>query len=295
MEEEEISSIERNKKFRKLIEDDDIAVLPGCYDALTANIVEKTGFDAAYISGAGISNTKLGIADVGFTTLSEMRDQIQYITDSVSLPVFSDADTGYGNALHVRRTVKAYEKVGASGLHIEDQDFPKKCGHFEGKELIPTSEMEMKIKAAIDAREDKNFIIAARTDARAVEGIEAAIERANSYVEQGADLIFPEAPQNKEEMKKFCEEINSPVMANMVEYGKTPLMSKDELKKIGFDLVIFPNSILRRGMVAMLETAKHIKQEGTTADIEEKIASFDLRNELTDYEYIKNLEVKYES
>ncbi len=294
MVEENISSIKRNKEFRKLIEEDEIAVLLGCYDALTANIVEKTGFNAAYISGAGISNTRLGIADVGLTTLSEMKDQIQYITDSVSIPVFSDADTGYGNALHVRRTVKAYEKVGASGLHIEDQDFPKKCGHFEGKELIPTSEMEMKIKAAIDAREDPNFIIAARTDARAVEGVEGAIERANLYAEKGADLIFPEAPQNKEEMKKFCEEINSPVMANMVEYGKTPLMSKDKLEKIGFDLVIFPNSILRRGMVSMLETAEHIKQEGTTADIEEKIASFDLRNELTDYEYIKNLEEKYE-
>lgn len=283
----------RNQRLRELIEDDDIAILPGAYDALSAKIVEKTGFDAVYLSGAGVSNTRLGIADTGFVTQTEMRRQIEYVTDAVDVPVFSDADEGYGNALHVRRTVQAYEREGASALHIEDQEFPKKCGHFEDKSLIPTEEMLRKVEAAVDAREDPNFTITARTDARAVEGIDAAIERANAYADAGADLIFPEAPQNESEMRTFCEEIDAPVMANMVEYGKTPMLTTEELEEIGFDLVIFPNSLLRAAMVTMVETAEHIDEAGTTGDILDQIASFDLRNELTDYDRVKDLEEKY--
>jgi methylisocitrate lyase len=186
---------DRNRRLRDLIEADDIAVLPGAYDALSAKVIEKAGFDAVYLSGAGVSNTRLGIADTGFVTQTEMRRQIEYVTDAIDLPLFSDADEGYGNALHVRRTVRAYEREGASGLHLEDQEFPKKCGHFEDKSLIPTEEMLRKVEAAVDARSDPDFTIAARTDARAVEGLDAAIERANAYADAGADLIFPEAPE----------------------------------------------------------------------------------------------------
>jgi methylisocitrate lyase len=282
-----------NKRFSDLIASDDITVVPGCYDALSAKIIEKVGFDAAYLSGAGVSNTKVGIADTGFVTQTEMRRRIEYVTDAISIPLFSDADEGYGNPLHVRRTVQAYEREGASALHVEDQTFPKKCGHFEDKELLPAEEMIQKLEAALQAREDPAFTIVARTDARAVEGIDAAIDRANAYADVGADLIFPEAPQDREEMKRFCEEIDAPVMANMVEYGKTPMVPAEELERIGFDLVIFPNSLVRAAMVTMVDVAEHIDDTGTTGDILDQIASFDLRNELTDYERVKELEERY--
>lgn len=283
----------RHEQFRSLIEADEIAVVPGCYDALSGKILEKAGFDAVYLSGAGVSNTTLGIADTGLVTQTEMRRQIEYLTDAVSVPVFSDADEGYGNPLHVRRTVEAYEREGASGLHIEDQSFPKRCGHFEGKELVDPATMERKIEAAVDARADPGFVIIARTDARAVEGVDAAIERANRYVDAGADLIFPEAPQDEAEMRRFCEEIDARVMANMVEYGKTPMKTAGELEELGFDLVIFPNSLLRAAMQTMVETADHIREAGTTGDILDEIASFDLRNELTDKEQVEELERRY--
>lgn len=277
-------------RFRRLIEQDSIAVLPGCYDALTAKIVEKEGFPAAYMSGAGVSNTKLGLADVGLTHQGEMVDQVAHIVEAVDIPVFADADTGYGNALHVKRTVELYEQAGAAALHIEDQDFPKRCGHFDGKQLIPEDEMVQKLRAATDARD--TLVVVARTDARAVDGVEAAIERGNRYVEAGADMVFPEAPQSRDEMERFCTEIDAPVMANMVEDGKTPLLETEELEELGFALVIFPNSMLRAAMVTMQRVARHIREEGTTADLD-GVADFDLRNALTDYEDVTELEGRY--
>ncbi len=286
--------MERNGRFQDILKKDEIAVLVGCYDALTAKIVQKAGFDAAYLSGAGVSNTKLGLADTGLLTQTEIVDRIRYVSEAVDIPFMSDADTGYGSPLHVRRTVRLYDRAGASALHIEDQKFPKKCGHFENKELIAEEKMVQKIKAGVDAKEE-SFTLVARTDARAVEGVEAAIERANSYVEAGADMIFPEAPQDEGEMERFCSEIDAPVMANMVEYGKTPLMKVEELEDLGFDLVIFPNSIMRAAMKTMVEVADHIKSEGTTEDILDKIASFELRNRLTDKDRVDELESKYAS
>lgn len=284
---------ERNAEFRSLVEADDILVVPGCYDPLTAKILEKQGFDAVYMSGAGVSNTKLGLADLGLTTYSEMVDRVGYIADAVSVPVFSDADTGFGNPLHVHRTVKGYERAGASALHIEDQSFPKKCGHFDDKSVVPLDEMLPKIEAAVDARTDDSFTIVARTDARAVEGIDAAIERSRAFKEAGADVIFPEAPRDRDEMREYNQKIPGPTMANMVEYGKTPLCSADELEEIGYDLVIFPNSLMRTAMVAMSETAEHLHETGTVADILDTIASFELRNELTDYDELIELEERY--
>jgi methylisocitrate lyase len=284
---------DRHAAFRELLTAEDIAVLPGCYDALSAKIVAKAGFDAVYLSGAGVSNTRLGIADTGFVTQTEMRRQIEYVTDAVDVPLFSDADEGYGNPLHVRRTVQGYERAGASALHVEDQSFPKRCGHFEDKDLVAVEEMERKVAAAVEARSDDAFTVVARTDARAVEGVDAAIDRANRYVAAGADAIFPEAPQDESEMRRFCEEIEGPVMANMVEYGKTPLLPVDELEAIGFDLVIFPNSLLRAAMVTMVDVAAHIDEAGTTGDVLEQIASFDLRNELTDKAHVDDLQRRY--
>ncbi len=279
--------------LRELVEHDDIAVLPGCYDALSAKIVARADFDAVYLSGAGVSNTKLGLADAGLVTQTEMRRRVEAVTDAVSVPVLVDADEGYGNPIHVRRTVQAYEREGAAGLHLEDQSFPKRCGHFENKELVSVGEMERKVRAAVEAREDPDFLIVARTDARAVEGLEAAIERANQYVAAGADAVFPEAPRNDGEMRRFCSEVQAPVMANMVEDGKTPLRDADRLDQFGFDLVIFPNSLLRAAMQTMVETADHLRTAGTTAGVADSIADFDLRNELTDKDRVDELERKY--
>ena len=284
---------DRHNRLRELLDAPEIAVLPGCYDALSAKIVEKAGFDAVYLSGAGVSNTKLGLADLGLTTLTEMVERVGEVAGAVSVPVVSDADTGYGNPLHVRRTVELYERAGASALHLEDQSFPKKCGHFDDKRLVPADELIRKVEAAVDARHDAGFTIIARTDARAVEGIDAAIERSNAYADAGADLIFPEAPQSKEEMARFCDEIDAPVMANMVEDGKTPLLSADELGEIGYDLVIFPNSLLRGAMTTMVELAGHLRETGSTLDVEDRIANFELRNDLTDYERLRELEARY--
>lgn len=279
--------------LRELFERDGIAILPGCYDALSAKVVEKAGFDAVYLSGAGVSNTKLGVADTGLVTQTEMRRRLAYVADAVSVPVFADADEGYGNPVHVHRTVRSYEQADAAGLHIEDQAFPKRCGHFENKELIGTEEMVQKVRAAVDARESDGFLIVARTDARAVEGVEAAIERANRYAAAGADAVFPEAPREEAEMRRFCEEIEAPVMANMVEDGQTPLCDAARLETFGFDLVIFPNSLLRAAMQTMVETAGHIRTAGTTADIIDDIADFELRNELTDKNRVDALERQY--
>ncbi len=284
---------QRHTRFRDLVEQDDIAVVPGCYDALSASILEKQGFDAVYVSGAGVSNTKLGLADVGMVTQTEMCDRVHYVAEKVDVPVFADADTGYGNPVHVRRTVRMYEQSGASALHIEDQKFPKKCGHFDGKELVSVEEMVEKVRAAVDARKNEGFTVVARTDARAVNGVEDAIERANAYVEAGADLVFPEAPETREEMQRFVDEIEAPVMANMVEDGKTPLMDAGELADIGFALVIFPNSLLRAAMIAMQETAETLDDTGSTEDMLERIADFELRNSLTDYDRMAELADRY--
>lgn len=283
----------QNDMFQKLVKSDDILVIPGCYDALSAKILEKQGFNAVYMSGAGVSNTKLGLADLGLTTYTEMVDRIKYISGAVSVPLFADADTGFGNPLHVRRTIKGYEQAGASALHIEDQSFPKKCGHFDNKKVVPIEDMVKKIEAAVDARSDNSFMVVARTDARAVEGIDQAIERSQAYKRAGADMIFPEAPQDTDEMREYCEKISGPTMANMVEYGETPLCSVDELEEIGYDVVIFPNSLLRRAMVAMTEMAKHLYDTGTVEDKLEDIASFEMRNELTDYDILVDYEKKY--
>lgn len=276
-----------------LIARDEIAVLPGSFNALSANIVEKAGFDAVYLSGAGVSNARLGIADVGLTTQTEMADQIEYVAQSVDIPILSDADTGYGNPVNVRRTVQLYEQAGAAGLHIEDQDFPKQCGHFDDKSIVEPEEVVQKIKSAIDARDDPNFVVVARTDARESLGIDEAIRRSNMYADAGADMIFPEAPLDTDEMRRYANEIDAPIMANMVEYGKTPLLSAAELEEIGYDLVIFPNSLLRAAMVAMVDTAEHIEETGDTSGIIDDIASFDLRNELTDFQFVKDIEAKY--
>jgi len=221
------------EKLDRLMKREGIIVAPGCYDALTAKLIEKSGFEALYMTGAGVSMSTLGIPDVGLTTLSEMLTRVSQISQAVSIPLIADGDTGYGNPLNVYRTVREYERAGAAAIHIEDQVMPKKCGHELGRKLVPVEEMKQKIQAALDARKSSQFRIIARTDARTEYGLEEALSRAKAYEEAGAEMIFVEAPQTVDEMKEIHRAINAPTLSNMVEGGKTPLLSAPELEAIG--------------------------------------------------------------
>jgi methylisocitrate lyase len=253
----------RTTRLRQLLREPGILMAAGAHDAFTARLIEQAGFSACYMTGSGTVAAVLGMPDVGLITMTEMVENARRIARATSIPVISDADQGYGNAINVMRTVREYEAAGVAGIHLEDQIFPKKCGHMEGKEVIPLDEMVGKIRAACAAREDPDFVIIARTDSRAVEGVETAIRRANAYAEAGADLVFPEAPQSREELARFAREIGAPVMANMTEFGKTPLVPAAELAEMGFRLVIYPVTALRVAHRAVRELLAEIKQTGS--------------------------------
>ncbi len=225
----------------------EILVAPGVYDGLTALLAQQAGFEALYLSGAAVAYTKLGRPDIGLSTMSEMADTMALIRDRVDLPVIIDADTGFGNALNARRTMTVYERAGANALQVEDQTYPKRCGHLADKSLITLAEMAGKIAAMADARASVQTLIIARTDAIAVEGFQAAVDRAGAYLEAGADALFIEAPRNMDELRAVCSTFGNraPLMANMVEGGHTPITSADDLEQIGFSLVIFPGGIVR--------------------------------------------------
>jgi len=234
-------------ELRTRLKDPKILIAPGIYDALTALIAEQSGAEAAYLSGASIAYTRFGRPDIGLVTMSEVADVIAAIRDRVNLPIIVDADTGYGNALNAQRTVRQFERFGASAIQLEDQQLPKRCGHLAGKTLVSKDEMVGKIHAALDARHSGQTLIVARTDAIAVEGIEAALDRAEAYREAGADVLFIEAPQNEDQFSAIIRQFHGrvPLLANMVEGGKTPLHSSAELEAMGYDLVIFPGGAVR--------------------------------------------------
>jgi 2-methylisocitrate lyase-like PEP mutase family enzyme len=254
---------------------------PGAYDALSALLVEQAGFEAIYMSGASISYTQIGRPDVGLMTASQVADIIGRVADRVAIPLIVDADTGFGNALNVQHTVRMFERMGAAALQLEDQTAPKRCGHLAGKELVSTSEMVGKIKAAVDARASENTLIIARTDAIAVEGFDAAIERALLYEQAGADVLFVEAPQSVEHMEAICAALPStPLLANMVEGGRTPIKTCDELSTMGFALVIAPGSMVRAHAFMAQAFLQQLKTTGTTADFREKMLDFNQINSL---------------
>ncbi len=281
------------KKLKNQISQDGIIKAPGVYDSLTALIAEKVGFNALYLTGAGVSYTTLGAPDLGFITASEMVSKASYICETVNIPVIADGDTGYGNALNVRRTIKDYEKAGVAAIQLEDQQFPKKCGHMSDKRIIPAQEMEGKIKAAVDARTDENFQIIARTDARETDSLEEAIERAHGYADAGADIIFIEAPRTQAEMIQIAESLNSPLVANMVEGGKTPLLPAEILMDIGFKLVIYPNSVTRMVAKSAEKVYSEIKHKGTTNELQDEMFQFNELNQILNIDYYKKLETKY--
>ncbi|MFT5171250.1 MAG: methylisocitrate lyase [Candidatus Marinamargulisbacteria bacterium] len=256
-----VSDEEKRRKFKTLVLDTGV-ILPGAFNALTAKLIEEKGFGGVYISG-GAASASMGFPDIGMFSQTEFVTFASYIVNAIHLPCICDADTGFGDLHQVERTVRAYEQIGLAGLHIEDQLMPKRCGHLKRKVLISTEEMVLKIEKAVASRQDPNFLIIARTDARALEGMSGAIDRAKAYTAAGADLIFPEALQSKEEFEGFALEMDPPLMANMTEFGVSPLIPAQSLIDMGYKIVIFPVSSLRIAMKAVDSFFDHLKTDGT--------------------------------
>jgi methylisocitrate lyase len=250
------------KRLRELIANGCVA-MPGVFNAAMGRLVERAGFDAVYISGAGLCNATAGVPDIGLLTLTEVAQLAGYVAHAVKIPCIVDGDTGFGGPENAARTIRQFQRAGLAGCHIEDQEFPKRCGHLAGKSLVAIEDMNEKIGAAAAAKRDKDFLLIARTDARAVESFAKAVERAQSYLAAGADAIFPEALQNEEEFRDFAKEVKAPLLANMTEFGKTPLLSLDRLAEFGYRMVIFPQTAFRVSMFAAGQMLRDLKASGT--------------------------------
>lgn len=280
-------------RLRALLARPEALMLPGCADALTARLAERAGFEAIYATGAGISNTLLGVADVGLTTMTEIADQVRRITAVVDAAVVVDIDTGWGNAVNARRAVQELERAGAAAVQIEDQTFPKRCGHFNGKDVIPQAEMVAKLKAVLDARRDPDLVVIARTDAIAVGGFDAGVARALAYAEAGADLIFVEAATTDEQLAALPRLIPAPLVANMVEGGKTPLHSTAELGAMGYRAVIFANAAMRMAAAAVRDAFAEMKATGDTRGLIDRMLSWPDRQSLVGLPEVEALEARY--
>ncbi len=270
------------QKFRDAFAKGTIAI-PGVFNALTARLAERAGFQAVYQSGASLSAGLAAVPDIGLLTATEFITQGRYLAEAVSIPVISDADTGFGGPLSVERTVQQYEAAGLAGLHLEDQENPKRCGHLNGKILVPTEIMVNKIRAAVAARKDPSFVIIARTDARGVDGFEAAVARAHAYLAVGADMIFPEALETAEEFALFAKSVKAPLLANMTEFGKSPLLSLAELAGLGYAAALFPVTLFRVAMQAVETALGQLAAEGTQRDFVDSMQTRKRLYELLDY------------
>ena len=279
-------------RLRTLLAQPGAVVAPGAFSGLSAKMVEQAGFSAVYASGAGVANNLLGQPDIGLLTMTEMLEQIRHMTAATSLPLVADVDTGYGNPINVHRTVQEFEAAGVAGIQIEDQVMPKRCGHFEGKEVVSTSEMVAKLQAALEARRDADLLVIARTDAKAKLGLEEALDRAGRYLEAGADMLFVEAPTSVEELQEIAQ-LPGWTMANMVEDGKTPLLTAEKLAEIGFKFVIFPNTASRAAMRSMEDVLGLLKQQGGSDGFRDRLVSMADRNRITGLDTIHELESRY--
>ena len=255
------------RALREAVSDDEILAIPGAPCALAGRLIEEAGFPAVYLSGAALSAGVLALPDIGLVTLSELAQQTGYLTQQVDIPVIVDADTGFGEALHVERTVWELERAGAAAIQLEDQQLPKRCGHLSGKSLVETSVMAAKLRAAVAARTDPDLVVIARTDARDAEGIDRAIDRAKAYLDAGADWIFPEAMLNRDDFEQFAQAIDAPLLANMTEFGKSPLIARDELRELGYAAVLYPVTLLRIAMKAMETLLAVLRTEGTQVEL----------------------------
>lgn len=270
-------------------------VVPGAYDALSARLIERLGFPALYVTGAGFANAHFGVPDIGLHGLGDLCDQAAAIADVVDVPIIVDADTGFGNAVSVTRTVQRLERAGAAAIQIEDQVWPKRCGHFPGKEVISVAEMVSKIHAAVDSRSSDDTLIIARTDARATEGLDAALDRAEAYRHAGADVLFVEAPASGEELEAVGQRLDCPIVANMVEGGVTPIVGRDDLGRWGYSIVLYANAALRAAQHNVTVVLDHLRRDGSTTGVSELIASWQERQEAVGKPYFDEIEERYKS
>jgi len=286
---------QKSNQLRKLLKGERIIVAPGAYDALSARLVEQVGFPTVYITGAGVASSRLGVPDIGLTTMTEVLDVAKNIVNAINIPAICDVDTGYGNAINLMRTVREFEKVGVAAIQVEDQITPKRCGHTEGKQLISRQEMIKKIEAFHDAKQSESFILIARTDAIAVNGFEGAIDRAKAYAQAGADVLFVEAPRTIDEMKRIPELLKDiPLLVNMVEGGgKTPVLPIKDLEAMGYRIAIFPVSAWMAAIKAIQRVLKELKEKGSTDGFAEHMVSFKEMFEVVGLSRYKALEEKF--
>ena len=287
--------MDKRQKLAELIERPGVILVPGVYDALTARIAERAGFDALFATGAGISNAHLGLGDVGLLTVDELLRTIKPICEVTKIPLIVDADTGFGGYLNVRRTIRDLEQAGAAAITLEDQMFPKRCGHFRGKRMVAVGEMIGRLSAAVEARKDPRFLIIARTDARASEGLEAAIDRIHRYFEAGADIGFVEAPQTVEEVHTVADSFKGkPMLLNLVEGGKTPLFSAAELDQMGFKFMLCANTALRSAIKAVGQAMAALKQDRAQTGVQKMICTWQERQSIVESESLMDLEIRYD-
>ncbi len=272
----------RSRRLRELISRGGL-VMPGAFNALSARLIEREGFEAMYLSGAVLANSVGGVADIGLMTLTEARDHAEHIARVTTIPLLMDADTGYGGPENAARTVHELEAVGVGGIHLEDQEFPKRCGHLEGKKLVPEQEMSEKIAAAAAAKSNPDFVLIARTDARGVAGYDEAVRRAHGYLKAGADGIFPEALETREEFERFARDVPTMLLANMTEFGKTPLLTIDEFAAIGYKIVVFPVTLQRIAMRACQQALETLRAERTQMPLLDRMQTRRELYDLIDY------------
>lgn len=268
-----------SSKLRELMKTAAPVIAPGAYDGISARLVEQAGFPAVYATGGGMARST-GIPDLGLMSLSDIISRLETMVDAVSIPLIGDADTGHGNALNAQHAVRAFQRVGVAGVHLEDQVFPKRCGHYDDKSIVSTHEMVQKIKAVKDASEDPDFVLIARTDGLAVEGYDKTIERGNAYMEAGADVIFVEAPTSVEQIERIAKDLPYPKLINMFHGGKTPLVATDRLGELGYDLVIIPSDTQRAAIKAMQETLAAIAKDGHSGAMQDHMVTFKQREEI---------------
>jgi 2-methylisocitrate lyase-like PEP mutase family enzyme len=282
-----------NRRLREILGQRKAVLLPGAANALAARVIEDIGFKAIYVTGAGVTNTFLGVPDIGLISLTELASHISAMRDVVALPLIVDADTGFGNPINVARTIQVLERSGTNAIQLEDQDFPKRCGHFPGKSIVGRAEMVQKIHAAVDARIDPDLVIIARTDAIAANGFEDAMERAAAYIEAGADMTFVEAPRTHEQVSEIPKRLAVPQLINIVAGGLTPMIGLDALETMGFSMILYANAALQASIAAMQKVLGHLKAHGSLDGISGELASFEERQRLVGKPRFDDLENKY--
>jgi len=279
--------------LRQLLKRDKLLVAPGCFDGLSARLVEEAGFEAAYLSGGAVARS-MGIPDIGLATLSESIDHAVQVVATVKIPIIADADTGYGNVVNLVRTVREFERAGVAAIHIEDQITPKRCGHLDDKEVIPLAEMEKKLQAALATRTDPDFCIIARTDARGVDGFDDAIKRGRAFAKLGVDAIFVEAPQSEDELAEIPRRIpNVPILVNVFKGGKTPMLPMQRLQEMGYRIAIYPSETQRAAIHAMRRALETLKREGTTESIDDSLTTFKERDQVVGLDDWQKIEREY--